>query len=435
MRKLLLALLLLPGVCFGQESITRVPKGTLPLGTTTIGRLTQYTNQILFGYGALITNTVAVANPVPSFPMQLYNGARIYGLTVLNTDTDPTKTSAALGFNGTVGTPTGTKFEVHDLTVTGATYAVHMYASNNFGSDWYNCRLFANYIPIVCGSGTNKFWNCIFASDGPSEYSGAANGAYQSYGFACDGFHGPDTSSTNWLFDCIIRSKNSMGTNGSLLAATIGLEVEFQANCVLNGCIIDVADKTGQLYQTTAINFIEDNERAELNGCTIYWGGGTNGSDVVATTLGSGATNNVLVLNNTFYYPTTNGVCIDNGLCPVYVSGGNWVPANFTHPEKVVWSIPPWGTTAVMTNSYVTNITIDFPSTATATSSDVNSGIPSLKSNDFVTVLTPFAVRTNTAFVYAWMSNATCWISLQNYKGSNIDPPPAIFPVKVEQFK
>jgi len=92
-------------------------------------------------------------------------------------------------------------------------------------------------------------------------------------------------------------------------------------------------------------------------------------------------------------------------------------------------------TAVTLTNVVYTNIPIDFPSTATLASSDVNAGIANLKSNDIVTVNVPFNCRTNSAIVYGWMSNSTCWISFQNYKGSNIDPPSGNYPVKVEQFK
>jgi len=152
------------------------------------------------------------------------------------------------------------------------------------------------------------------------------------YGFASDGFHTGGTTVTNELNNCAIRSTGGAGYTH------YGYESEWKATDTLTGCTIDASCVEG--YNTVAVHIIEEGHVMRLNGCTLRFGGGTNENFAITTPeMVAWPGTNLIYLNDTYFEPPTNGVVVRNPVGSLfYVSGGNWVPGNFSNPEYVTFA-------------------------------------------------------------------------------------------------
>jgi len=90
-------------------------------------------------------------------------------------------------------------------------------------------------------------------------------------------------------------------------------------------------------------------------------------------------------------------------------------------------------TLVALTNVVYTNVTLDFPSTATLTFSDLLVNVGNLKSNDICTVNVPGSSQTNGAFT-SWISNTVLYVRYHNYQASAINPASGIFNIQVFQW-
>lgn len=95
---------------------------------------------------------------------------------------------------------------------------------------------------------------------------------------------------------------------------------------------------------------------------------------------------------------------------------------------------PLAATQVQLTNIVYTNTTLDFPSTASATFSDMHVPIANLKSNDTITINVPASSQTNGIWT-AWISNTTAFARFHNYQATAINPASGIYNVQVFQYK
>jgi len=97
----------------------------------------------------------------------------------------------------------------------------------------------------------------------------------------------------------------------------------------------------------------------------------------------------------------------------------------------VAWNL---ATLVTLTNIVYTNVTLDFPSTATLTFSDLLVNVANLKSNDVSTINAPGSAQTNGIFS-SWISNTFLYARYHNYQASAVNPSSGIFNIQVFQYK
>lgn len=284
------------------------------------------TNLTVRAYGSTFINTM-INGSTPT-PLIQPNNCDFAGLIITNSG-DPSQYAAGIGLVRLTGQQTlnTNYFTVRDSTFYGDYTTGFFYSTNNLAeADWYNCRFAGKAYGFISGSGNLfRFHNCKFEAIGPSAW--AALNTLASVAFVSDGDATYLNTSTNHFFGCTFVAKNN-GVN-------YGFDIEFNSKDYLYGCLLDSRQTNTTVADTsTTLNFLESNSEVIANGCSIYFGGATN-LNLVAD-MGAGS-NNKLWLVDTLYFPMTNGVCVKNDSGLVYVSGGNFIPANFSTPSNTIW--------------------------------------------------------------------------------------------------